>query len=524
MKRPRLIPPLWFWLLLLMVVAANRIASFSASASIAVMSNVSVFAEEVRSHNLGFLPAWQSFIYPLVAAILIIYTVPLLRYFADGCPRPAPDLVRRRAVSLPLAYAAAGFVAWLFSIPVFVGITFGAFGHWSTSLASQHVFTPIINGYLAATLSYFLADGVCRRYVYPRVFPQGRMAEVEGAFRLGIRGRFFVLLLALSFVPMFVMLGLTRAAEVRLARGLDPAALLRDLTMASEATFAVYVLAGSLLAAIVTRSIAHSLEEAAGALRRVQRGDLSVEVGVDSADEIGELEDGVNEMVRALRDRERILQTFGRVVEPSVRDRLLDGRMEQGGERRRATVLFCDLRGFTSLSEKRGAEDAVETLNEFFTVTTAWVRECGGFVDKFIGDAALVVFGLFDEDAGGEARAAAAAVRCALGLDARLRGLNERRRREGKEALATTNAIHSGEVVAGVIGAVDRHEYTVVGDTVNVAARLQQAAKDHGGTVISGETWSLARDAGMEPPMVRVDSVVLKGRSEPVEVRFLGSE
>src|SRR6185436_12675079 len=106
------------------------------------------------------------------------------------------------------------------------------------------------------------------------------------------------------------------------------------------------------LAILVTRSVTQSIEETAAALRRVQRGDLDVRVSVDSADEIGVLEDGVNQMVAALRDRER----------------------------RHATVLFCDLRGFTSLTEQQGAEEAVATLNEFFTVTTAWVRECGGIV------------------------------------------------------------------------------------------------------------------------------------------------
>jgi adenylate cyclase len=250
-----------------------------------------------------------------------------------------------------------------------------------------------------------------------------------------------------------------------------------------------------------------------------------VRVRVDSADEIGVMEDGVNQMVAALRDRERILQSFGRVVEPGVRDRLLSGQVGQGGERRHATVMFCDLRGFTALSETHGAEEAVATLNDFFTVTTAWVRECGGIVDKFIGDAALVVFGLLDEDQGHEAarRAAVAGLRCALGLEDRLRELNRRRRAEGKDPLAVTIAIHSGEVVAGVIGSADRHEYTVVGDTVNVAARLQQAAKDHGGVVTSAETWELAKDGGFEAPLRGTASVTLRGRREPVLMHAIGA-
>src|SRR5258705_1870636 len=101
-----------------------------------------------------------------------------------------------------------------------------------------------------------------------------------------------------------------------------------------------------MLAILVTRSVTQSIEETAAALRRVQSGDLEVRLRVDSADEIGVLEDGVNQMVAALRDRERILQSFGRVVEPGVRDLLLSTNIGQGGELRPATVLFCDLRGF----------------------------------------------------------------------------------------------------------------------------------------------------------------------------------
>jgi adenylate cyclase len=521
LRRP--VPPFWFWLAFGATYLANRIASFSAEASIELMAHVSDFAEAVRAHNLTYLPVWQMCAYPAIIALLYVYTRPVLAWFADGCP-PGPSLlVQRRAVSAPLVYAAAGFLGWLVSIPAFIGLTIGAFGRWAPELASQHVLTPVINGFLAATIAYFLVDRVYRHWVYPRVFPEGGLADVPGAFALGVRGRFLVLLLSLSFVPMFVMLGLARAAEARLGRGLEAATLLGELTAASQLTFGVYVLVGGVLAVLVTRSFTSSLDAAAEALRRVRRGDLDVRVRAGSADEVGMLEDGVNQMVAALRDRERILQTFGRVVDPGIRDRLLGGSAQQGGELRHATVLFCDLRGFTAMSESGGAKEAVATLNEFFTVTTAWVRECGGFVDKFIGDAALVVFGLLDDDGTVESaqRSAAAAVRCALGLEERLRPLNERRRSEGREPLAVTNAIHSGEVVAGVIGASERHEYTVVGDTVNVAARLQQAAKEHSGIVISEGTCELARAAGFHPPVFRTDSVVLRGRREPVVVHVL---
>jgi adenylate cyclase len=519
------IPPGWFWLTFAVAFGANRVAGVTADQSVALMSRVSTFAEEVREYGLQYMPYWQGVAYPTVIAFLYAYLRPVFSWFEQGAVQPVSPLVQRRALSAPLVYAIAGFAAWLAGVPLFIGITLGAFGRWAPELASQHIFTPIINGYLAATITFFLVDRICRAVVYPKVFPEGGLPAVPGALVLGVRGRFFQLLTALSFIPMFVMLGLVRAAKVRLELGLDPAeVLLNQLNESSQATFLVYVVIGGVLATLVTRSVTRSLEEAAAALRRVQGGDLDVQVRVDSADEIGVLEDGVNHMVAALRDRERILQSFGRVVEPGVRDRLLSGRVGQRGELRHATVMFCDLRGFTTYSESQGAEQAVATLNEFFTVTTAWVRECGGIVDKFIGDAVLVVFGLLDEDCdqGGPSRAAAAGLRCALGLEARLLELNGSRRREGKQELAVTVALHSGEVVAGVIGSADRHEYTVVGDPVNVCARLQQAAKDFGGIVASAHTVELARAAGVEAPLRGSESVTLRGRREPVRMHALG--
>ncbi|MBI5503692.1 MAG: HAMP domain-containing protein [Deltaproteobacteria bacterium] len=526
MPRRGSLPPAWFWLVMVICVAANRVASYSAAASIAVMSNVSEFAEAVRADGLPYVVPWQLAIYPLVTFSLVLYVWPILRWFDGGCVSPPPPLVRRRTLSSPVVFAAGGFAGWVLSVPYWIGLTVAHFGKWTPELASQHVLSPLVNGYLAATISYFLVDRVFRSAVYPKVFPDGRLAETSGTLTLGMSGRFVALLLALSFIPMFVMLGLVRAAEVRWERGLDARSLLAELGAASEATFALYVLVGAVLALIVTRTITRPLVETAAALRRIQGGDFDARVVVDSADEVGLLEDGVNDMAAALRDRERILATFGRVVEPAVRDVLLGGHMERGGRLRHATILFCDLRGFTSLSERRGAEEAVETLNEFFTVTTGWVRECGGFVDKFIGDALLVVFGLFGSDSGGagvsaQSAGAAAAVRCASGIVERLEALSRRRVAAGKDPLAVTIAVHSGEVVAGVIGSADRHEYTVVGDTVNVASRLQQIAKDHGGIVISAATFELARTAGAEMAVARMDSVSLRGRSEPVTVHVL---
>src|SRR5262249_37690276 len=157
-------------------------------------------------------------------------------------------------------------------------------------------------------------------------------------------------------------------------------------------------------------------------------------------------EEGVNAMAATLRERERILQTFGRVVEPVVRDRLLAGELRGEGEIRTASGPFLDLSGFPRPAERTPPGHLVRHAHQFVTTVADRARACDGFVDSFIGDGLLVVFGLFDDD-GGPARGATAAVRCTLGMRARLDGLNTERATRGHAALAMKIGVHTGAVV-----------------------------------------------------------------------------
>jgi adenylate cyclase len=495
------------------------------------MHGVSPFALEAREFELSLLPYWRCFAYTVGIAVVFLYLRPIILYFRCGASAPASELVQRRATNAPAVLAFVGFGLWVTSVLVFPLVTIAHFGHWSPDLMSQQVLGPLVNGFLATTVSYLLVDWLFRSMVTPTVFPQGRVAEVSGSLAPGVRTRLLLFLIAVAFIPLFMILGLVRAATVRLASGMPAEAVMASLATASTITFGIFVVLGVLLTLVVARSLTVPLACTVAALKRVQGGDLDVKVLVNSADEVGVLADGVNAMVETLRDRERILQTFGRVVEPSVRDRLLAGDVGATGELRTASILFCDLRGFTALAERTPPAEVVASLNELFTVMTVWVRECGGFVDKFIGDAMLVVFGLFDEHASGNGHTeiarsargaddgAAAAVRCAIGMHDKLGELNAARAARGQGALAVSIGIHCGDVLAGTIGAADRHEYTVIGDAVNVAARLQQFCKEEGQSlVVSASAYDRARTAGCTTTLTPRAPVVLRGRTEPIAV------
>ncbi len=512
--------PLWFPLSALIALSANLLANLTTLLTIGLMGAVSDFALQVRQHDEALYFYYRFFAYGVPFAVTVWYVWPLLRHSRRGWPAPAPVVVRRRALGTPLFIAAVGFLGWLVSALLFPVLTLVRFGRWTPDLMSQQVLAPLVNGFLAATVTFFLLDLLFRAMVVPLVFPDGRVAEVASPLALGVRARMLLFLLAVAFTPMFTLLGLIRAAAARFQSGDAVRAVVPNLTAASEITFAIYVVLGLGLTLLLARTLTRPLVNTAAALRYVGRGDLSVRLQPTSGDEIGVLEDGVNAMVTTLRENERILGMFGRVVDPLVRDHLLSGDLRLGGELRTASVLFCDLRGFTSIAERAEPEAVVRTLNEFFSVMTDWVRECGGYVDKFIGDAMLVVFGLFDDDpSGSPSRAAAASLRCALGMHARLADLNGRRRSTARQSLAMSIGIHSGEVLAGTIGANERHDYTVIGDTVNVAARLQELCRDREQSLLaSASTYALARAAGADVELAPIEAVRLRGRSEPIDV------
>jgi adenylate cyclase len=513
----------WLLLSMVLVVAVSMLAGATTEFTIGAMRAMSDFASAVRQVDSTLILYFNLVAYPAVTAAILGYLWPLLQFAWRGALPPVPAEVQRRAVSAPLVVAVTTFLPWLVSLAFFPAATVFRFGHWSPELMSQHILSPVINGFLAATASYFLLDWAFRRGVVPHVFPDGDLLRVVGAWPIGTRGRLVLFLVAVAFAPQFTMLGLSRGAADRIAAGVEIARIVELLEVASTIAFVVYLAVGVGLTVLLAKWLTQPLAAVADALRRVQRGDLDVAVSVTSADEVGVLEDGVNQMVAALRDRERILVTFGRVVEPVVRDRLLDGGIERAGELRTATVLFCDLREFTAFAERTPPQGVVATLNEFFSAMTEEVRRTGGFVDKFIGDAMLVVYGLFEGSPGTmSAHGAAAAVDCAVGMSERLKRLNADRALRGEPPLAISASLHSGELVAGTLGAADRHEYTVIGDTVNVAARLLQVAKERDWEFLVSETTArLVHAAGFACTTEPGGAVDLRGRREPVAVSRL---
>jgi adenylate cyclase len=210
-----------------------------------------------------------------------------------------------------------------------------------------------------------------------------------------------------------------------------------------------------------------------GALDAVKAGRFDVRVPVISTDEFSRIADGTNDMIVGLKEKEQYRTILGKVVSGPVAKRIVErGLKLGGGETVEATVLFTDLRDYTALSEKVSPQQLVAILNEYFTMVNAVVEKNGGFVNKFIGDSVMAVYGLDQPEGSCEA-----AVRTALDVRHALLDLNKSFEARGLPAIANGIGVHHGPMVAGVIGAEERVEFTVIGDTVNTAARLESLTK-----------------------------------------------
>ena len=269
----------------------------------------------------------------------------------------------------------------------------------------------------------------------------------------------------------------TQALDSQLLDGLLPLVALFGLSLL------LVISIGRVLAARIDRPLA----ELVNAADRVAQGDLAVQVLVTREDELGVLAARFNEMVVGLRQLLFVKDLFGRFVSPEVSAQLLSGAIQLGGEQRHVTILFSDLREFTQLSEEHPPAAIVELLNEYFRAVVEAAAAQGGIVNKFGGDSTLIVFGapvaLPDH--------AERALATALALRAALTAINAHRVPEGWAALHQGIGISTGLVVAGQIGAESRMEYTVIGDPVNLAARLQELSKTFNGDIfVSSYTWA----------------------------------
>lgn len=260
---------------------------------------------------------------------------------------------------------------------------------------------------------------------------------------------------------------------------------------------------------LFSRTLTLPIVELLHAARKIEQGDYTVQIKPTTRDEIGSLTKAFMEMVHGLRERQKIKEEFGKFVNPEIAERAIQGSLRLGGEKKHCTVLFTDIRGFTQFSESRQPEEVVDFLNRYFTAMVDSVTVTDGVVDKFIGDAIMAHWGALlpqkDE--------AKRAVNSALLMRQSLIDLNHSFALEGIPHINFGLGINTGPVIAGQVGSEKRLEFTVIGDAVNLASRIEYLNKEFGTDILISE--STRRILGDDYLLVAMPSVLIRGKTEP---------
>ena len=425
---------------------------------------------------------------------LVVLTAYLIVFLLIGAPINV--LLLRRAVSwvredrlptpkerwfvfrLPLFETAASFITWVAGAALF--------GLLNQDQARVSL-AILLSGLVTCTLLYMLLEGHFRP-IYARALTDADLPE-------GRRDVFPRLMLAWMLGSGLPLAGLGLSPLIG-ATNLDRTRL-PWLGLAG-------VLGGGAVMAVSAVSVSRPLAQVRNALRRVEHGDLETRVPVDDLGELGRLAEGVNDLVAGLREREQLRDLFARQVGQTELSLDADAGPGRVSDRRPVTVLFVDLQGYTRYSEGHSPEEVVAMLNRFFGAVVAVVNREGGWVNKFEGDAALCIFGA----PGNQPDHASRALRAAEALPREL-ALEP-------DLLPAGIGVATGVVLAGFVGTAERYEYTVIGDVVNLAARLCEVAKAEQSGVLAAAT--TVAEAGRPPEWVEAGRRRIRGRRERAAV------
>jgi adenylate cyclase len=419
-----------------------------------------------------------------------------------------PDAARREVLNFPFVVAATSLAMW------FLASLF--FGLWAGRSVRSFLAIALVGGVFTSVLVFFAIDLFWRRMV-PVFFPQGHVRTTR-AFRLTVFTRLLIVFLLSSIYPLglVVALSLDRARQIISAS--NPEAILKNMFLIQMFLLGISIASSTLMAFFASRTVIGPLEELEKAMARVEQNDLNVRVPILSNDEVGYLAERFNEMVAGLRHGELLRNLLNLYVSPEVAREALEHGTSLGGQLVQCTVLFSDIRSFTTLSEQLDPADLITLLNQYMSKMVDVIVSHGGMVNKFGGDSLLAVFGT---PLNPLPHHAVSGVHAALGMRSALEEFNQAQTLAGGIPLRCGIAVATGLVVTGNVGGKERIEYTVIGDTVNLAARLQAMSKELHHDILLNQDAYLQADAVMKLGAEKIPSVTVRGKNEPVTIYAL---
>jgi adenylate cyclase len=444
-----------------------------------------------------------TFFIPLV--FVHIYTKPIYNYFLENQTKLL-QISRIRSVNAPLWISVFAMVGWGIGILSNVVYSYSVGIKMNSELQIRLYLHALEVSFFSFGLGYFTLDYLIRRNIIPMLFPDADVSNLKGVLNLSVFTRFGLYFFTVGVFPVMVY-------EDFLIH-LKGSIFSQDTEFYAMIIGVVFLINGIYLTYIVADGFRRPLKKLEFAVQEVGKGKLEFHLTVDSVDEMGKVAEGFNKMTKGLLDRDRIRNIFGRMVDERVRDYVLNLDTNLVGEKIKATVMFVDIRGFTSLSETLSAEKTVEFLNIFLNRMSSCITKNEGIINKYLGDGFLAVFGAPIP----KVNSVELAIKAGIEIQIELEKWNEERLGQGEKTVKLGIGIHYGDLISGTIGSSDRMEYTVIGDTVNVASRIQELTKKLGFPfLMSGEAnnqiinhhFYIKTFAGQE---------ILRGRTTPIDL------
>ncbi|HET9074559.1 MAG TPA: adenylate/guanylate cyclase domain-containing protein [Solirubrobacteraceae bacterium] len=406
--------------------------------------------------------------------------------------RPPREAETRALLSGPRRLFGLQLGLWLGAAALF-----GLFDlRFSGTLGLRVAVVVCLTGFVTAALAYLSAERVLRSLT-----ARALVTGVPGG--VVVPGVVTRILLAWGLGTVVPVGGLLSIGIYALAGGRRAVAQ-SALAISTIALTGTGILVGLVAVLLAVRTISEPINSVRRGLARVQRGDFGVRVPVYDASDLGQLQQGFNAMTEGLAERERIREAFGTYVDPDVAEKIIAAGTDLAGEAVEVTCMFLDVRNFTGFAERQPAAEVVATLNRLFDRVVPLIHEHDGRIDAFVGDGLLAVFGAPRrlENHAAAALAAAEAIRAAVaGADF---------------GLEIGIGLNSGPVLAGNVGGGGRFEFSVIGDTVNVAARVEAATRETGDTILVSESTRLALPGPVAERLLAREGIALKGKRAPV--------
>lgn len=459
----------------------------------------------IMNYNSGILFSWNAFSFLFLLTMFAAWYYPVWRIGSRRNPEDKKLLINkfayvyRTVFNMFAAAFGAGMVAHLvvyrnvIDPTTFLKFNFPAI---AISYAVQFAFTLI---YLD-TIVFGTADALMKT-----LYAEEELYKMRDGYHISIVKKLALMVVSAAVTPVALIYVFVNTTD---ALNRDQVDALSSLII--NGAFVPVVLSSALLISGISKPISELIKK----MKRLSEGDFDVKSRIYFTDEIAQIKASFNVMADQLREREQLRETFGKFVSIEVaRELMKSGKTNLGGDEIEATVMFCDIRNFTSRSEKMSAGEVVEMLNAYFSYVTRPIMENRGVINKFIGDAVMAIF----TPALGSDSHASDAMKAALGMRDALGEFN--RSAEKYAGVRFGIGVHTGRLVAGNVGTSQRLEYTVIGDTVNIASRLESQTKEARADILVSKA---VRDRTVgefgEDRFEEVGPVSLKGKTALIDI------